>query len=153
MNDRDTSTAIRTIVRVDQGVDDVKKTINDLLDNDTGINSTPLRHFGGNSYILGWVKSFQIIMISVTLRKEAENRTTINVETVKPVSDDSKTGRIVQEGFTDFLSFLKTTLFPQEVQASDKGAAYFPDGTNTGLWKWVFIILLAVFMGWYFIQS
>lgn len=152
MKNRDISTAIKTIVRVDQGVDDVKKTINELLENDTNLTATPVRHSAGNSFILGWVKSFHIIMISVTLRKEAENRTTISLETIKPVTDIKK-GRIVQEGFSDFLSFLKRTLIPQKVQVPEAEMVYIPDGTNTGLWKWVFIVLLITFMSWYFIQN
>lgn len=151
MKNINSSSAIRTIVRVDQGVDDVKKTINEILENDSNISNTPVRHAAGNSFILGWVKSFHIIMISVTLRKEAENSTTISVETLKPVTDN-KTRRIVQEGFSDFLSFLKTTLLPQSVQTLETGTAYIPDSTYIGVWKWVFLTLLIVFMGWYFLQ-
>lgn len=152
MKNRVSSTAIKTIVRVDQGVDDVKKTINELLENGSNLATTPVRHSAGNSFILGWVKSFHIVMISVTLRKEAENETTISVEAIKPLAD-GKAGRIVQDGFLDFLSFLKGTLSPQSVQTPDGRTMYMPDKTNTGLWKWVFIVLFVIFMSWYFIQS
>lgn len=151
MKNRDVSTAIKTIVRVDQGVDDVKKTINGLLENDASLRAAPVRHSAGNSFILGWVKSFHIIMISVTLRKEAENSTTISLEAIKPLMDTKKE-RIVQEGFSDFLSFLKGTLIPQKAQTPETEMTYMPDVTNTGLWKWVFIVLLIVFMSWYFMQ-
>jgi len=149
MEDINTSTAIKTIVRVDQGVDEVKKTIEEILENDSSLDSTPVRHTSGNSFILGWVKSFHIIMISVTLRKEAENSTTISLETVKPDSD-VKTGRIVQEGFSDFLSFLKRTLVPGNAHNSDAETNYSPDNSNTALWSWIFVVLLATFMTWYF---
>jgi len=142
--------AIKTTVKVDQGVDAVKETINGILENDPNISGTPIQHISGNSFVLGWVKSFQIIMISVTLRKETENLTTISLEAIKPEAD-SKSSRIVQEGFYDFLSFLKTTLVPQNIHPTD-GAAYAQDNTNTGLWKWIFFILLATFMTWYFYQ-
>lgn len=142
------SAAIKTTVRVDQGMDAVKETINGMLENDPNISGPPLRHISGNSFVLGWVKSFQIIMISVTLRKEAEDRTTISLEAIKPETDN-KSSRIVQEGFYDFLSFLKTTLVPQNIHRVDS-AAYAQDNTNTRLWKWIFFMLLATFMTWYF---
>ncbi|MFT3751161.1 MAG: hypothetical protein QM768_22810 [Agriterribacter sp.] len=146
----DIPSAIKTTVRVDQGVDAVKETINGLLENDPNISGNPVKHISGNSFVLGWVKSFQIIMISVTLRKEAEDRTAISIEAIKPGSD-GKANRIVKEGFYDFLSFLKTTLVPQNISRVE-GTAYAQDGTNTGLWKWIFFILLATFMTWYFYQ-
>ncbi|MFT3946865.1 MAG: hypothetical protein QM763_07815 [Agriterribacter sp.] len=151
MNDNNMSAAIKTTVRVDQGMDAVKETINGMLENDPNISGKPVKHISGNSFVLGWVKSFQIVMISVTLCKEAEDLTTISLEAIKP-SADSKASRIVQEGFYDFLAFLKTTFVPQNIRRVD-GAAYAEeDNSNTGLWKWIFFILFATFMTWYFYQ-
>ncbi|MCC6286455.1 MAG: hypothetical protein IT249_01090 [Chitinophagaceae bacterium] len=150
MNDNNMYVAIKTTVRVDQGVDAVKETINGMLENDPNISGTPVKHISGNTFVLGWVKSFKIIMISVTLRKESEERTAISLEAIEP-EPDSKVSRIVQEGFYDFLSFFKTILIPQNMRRVDS-AAYAQDNSNTGLWKWIFFILLATFMTWYFYQ-
>ena len=136
---------ISTVLKIDQGLDTVKDALHELLEDEVTLERKG--HVSGNSFILGWVKSFTIIMISVTLHKASDNSTNIHIEALN-TEPDRKGRRIVQDGFYDFLSFFRCNLQPG-VAATD-----VTDKNDWGgSWRWWLLPSFIIFMTWYFFQK
>jgi len=148
MGETNIGSVIKTVLKVDQRLEAVKYALHAALEDEYDFRE---EHTGNahpqNSFVLGWVKSFNIIMISITLSKESECCTTICVETANP-GYDNKSKRIIHDGFYDFLSFLKHKLLPANI----RGNIMSDESDYRSVWTWLFLILFVIFMGWYFFE-
>ncbi|MFT3705729.1 MAG: hypothetical protein QM802_25390 [Agriterribacter sp.] len=147
MNDSNIGSVFKTILRVDQRLETVKGALHEALEDEQDWKATHTEQNNHNSFVLGWVKSFTIIMISITLKKESEHSTSISIETTN-TEEDGKTKRIIHDGFYDFLAFLKGRLLPVETRNS----IFSEENDYKSSWAWVFFILFALFMSWYFFE-
>jgi hypothetical protein len=143
MNDTKISSAFKTVLSVDQRLETVKYALHEALEDESDLTE---QHAGNehNSFVLGWVKSFNIIMISITLSKESEHSTRISIETANP-GFDNKSRQLVHDGFHDFLSFLQHKILPGNIRKN-----IGDESDYKGVWAWLFFILFAIFMSWYF---
>lgn len=145
MSDTKISSAFKTVLRVDQRLETVKFALHEALEDETDLAEQHAEN-GHNSFVLGWVKSFNIIMISITLSKESEHSTKISIETANP-GFDNKSRRLVHDGFYDFLSFLKHKILPGNVRKN-----MVDESDYKSVWTWLFFILFTIFMSWYFFE-
>jgi len=144
MDQYTTISPIRTVLKIDQELDTVKDALHGLLEDEATVEGKT--HISDNSFMLGWVKSFTIIMISVTLYKASDNSTHIHLEALN-TEPDHKGRRIVRDGFYDFISFFRRNLQPgiattDIAEKNDWG----------GSWRWWFLVLFVIFMTWYFLE-
>jgi len=144
MNQGTTISPISTVVKIDKELDTVKDALHELLEDEVALEG---KGHSGNSFVLGWVKSFTIIMISVTLHKASDSSTNIYIEALN-TEPCHKGRRIVQDGFYDFLSFFRRNMLPE---VATTGIAEKNDWG--GSWRWWFLILFIVFMTWYFFEK
>lgn len=142
MNQVTAISPISTILRIDRELDVVKHTLHEILA-DEMTHEKRCDQISSNSFILGWVKSFTIVMISVTLHKVSDNSTNIHIEALNTHSDN-KEMRIVRDGFYDFLYFFKRNLLPV-----DKTTKMKDRNVQAGAWGWLFFILFIVFITGY----
>ena len=144
MDQYTTISPIRTVLKIDQELDTVKDALHGLLEDEITLKAKT--HISDNSFMLGWVKSFTIIMISVTLHKVSDNSTDIHLEALN-TEPDHKGRRIVQDGFYDFISFFRRNLQPgiATTDISEKN-------DWEGSWRWWFLVLFVIFMTWYFLE-
>ena len=139
MNQTTTISPINTVLRIDQNLDMVKHTLHEILADEMTLVGKKEDQSSGNSFMLGWVKSFTIVMISVTLHKASENSTNIHIEALNTQSD-IKGMRIVRDGFYDFIYFFRRHLLPNVKTTDTTGRNELP-----GTWGWLFFILFTVF--------
>lgn len=147
MSDTKLSSVIKTVLKVDQRLETVKYALHEALEDEADFTA---QHSGinHNSFVLGWVKSFNIIMISITLSKESEHSTRISIETANQ-GYDNKSRRLVHDGFYDFLSFLKHKILPGNVRKNIASE----ENDYKSVWTWLFFILFTIFMSWYFFEK
>lgn len=138
MNQPAVISPISTVLKIDQELDAVKHTLHEILADEVAGAENGTGHNSGNSFMLGWVKSFTIVMISVTLHKASDNSTNIHIEALNTQSDN-KGMRIVQDGFYDFLYFFRRSLLPGVKITKSAGRNDFAGG-----WGWLFFAVLVL---------
>ncbi|HEX5025989.1 MAG TPA: hypothetical protein VFV68_11995 [Agriterribacter sp.] len=147
VKEREHTSSIKTVLKVDHCIEEVKSSMGEILDQGKGNSQTYYKNISSNSYLFGWIKSFCIVMISVKLIPESKETTIINIEATKP-DNGSATGDNVQDAFYDFLGIVKNTFSDKPLPA----LVWEKNNDNGGIWGFLFLMLLAAFLIWvYFI--
>ncbi|MBS1748523.1 MAG: hypothetical protein JST63_01315 [Bacteroidetes bacterium] len=143
MNQSTTISPISTILQINQELEVVKHTLHEMLADEMVPKEKNGEHISSNSFMLGWVKSFTIVMISITLHKASDNTTNIFIEALDTHSDN-KGMRIVRDGFYDFIYFFRRNLLP-DVKTTEVAVR----NEHTVAWGWLFFILFIILIAWY----
>ncbi|MGN6490750.1 MAG: hypothetical protein ACTHLE_02040 [Agriterribacter sp.] len=136
---------IKTVLKVDERFEKVRYMFHSMLRDGKDVPKSQKRKNRKNSFSFGWVKSFSIITINVKLIKESDRSTVIWIE----AGDHGEyigEKRLIYDGFYDFLQFLKKKFAHRELNAGISDRA-----ESAGAWAMLFIILLTLFLGWYYL--
>ena len=148
MKEKIHTSAIKTVLKVDQEIETVKGTIGELLDKGKDYSESYYKNVASNSFLFGWIKSFCIVIISVKLIPESKDSTIINIEATKP-ENGAATKDNVQDAFYDFLGLMKRT-FTSETSPA---LAWKKSNEQGGIWTFLFLVLLAAFLLWFYFSG
>ena len=148
MKEKIYTSAIKTVLKVDQEIETVKDTIGELLDKGKDYPESYYKNISSNSFLFGWIKSFCIVIISVKLIPESKDSTIINIEATKP-ENGAATKDNVQDAFYDFLGLMKRT-FTNEASPA---LLWKKNNDHGGIWTFLFLVLLAAFLMWFYFSG